>query len=132
LRASGRLAAFTLEQPARGVPAAPKADGAARPSPNPGPATPAGAGQPPKGDTFAQLGAGSGVSTSTAWRYVQEAVTLLSARSPKLAAALRKARQGGLHPLVPGGTPIAPARGRGDRAHYSARPRRPGMNVPVS
>lgn len=37
-----------------------------------------------KGETFDELGAGFGVSTATAWRYVEETVMLLSARSPKL------------------------------------------------
>jgi len=44
------------------------------------------------GETVAELGAGSGVSTSTTWRYVPESVALLSARSPKPAAALRTSR----------------------------------------
>jgi hypothetical protein len=42
-----------------------------------------------KGETFADLAAGFAVSTATAWRYVSEAVALLSARAPKLRAALR-------------------------------------------
>ena len=33
-----------------------------------------------KGDTFAEVAAGFGVGTSTAWRYVNETVALLSAR----------------------------------------------------
>ncbi|MFC4534680.1 helix-turn-helix domain-containing protein [Sphaerisporangium dianthi] len=37
-----------------------------------------------EGETFEQAGAGFGVSAATAWRYVEEAVMLLSARSPKL------------------------------------------------
>jgi hypothetical protein len=44
-----------------------------------------------KGETFAEAGAGFEVSTSTAWRYVEEVVALLSARSPKLTQALAKA-----------------------------------------
>ncbi len=52
-----------------------------------------------KGEAFTELGAGFGVSTSTAWRYVEEAVALLAARSPKLTAALRKAGEDGLHLL---------------------------------
>lgn len=53
-----------------------------------------------KGETFTELGAGFGVSPATAWRYVEETVMLLSARSPKLGQALRKARRDGLHYLV--------------------------------
>src|SRR5215831_11760067 len=44
-----------------------------------------------KGETFAALAAGFGVGTATAWRYVQETVALLAARSPKLDTALRSA-----------------------------------------
>jgi Helix-turn-helix of DDE superfamily endonuclease len=35
-----------------------------------------------KGETFAELAAGFGVGTATAWRYVTETVALLAARSP--------------------------------------------------
>ncbi|SDI11359.1 Helix-turn-helix of DDE superfamily endonuclease [Sinosporangium album] len=34
-----------------------------------------------KGETFRELGAGFGVSAATAWRYVEETVAFLSARS---------------------------------------------------
>jgi hypothetical protein len=34
-----------------------------------------------KGETFAELGAGFGVSTTTAWRYATESVDLLAART---------------------------------------------------
>jgi hypothetical protein len=37
-----------------------------------------------KGETFAGLAAGFGISTATAWRYVTETVAKLAARSPKL------------------------------------------------
>ncbi|MEU4857874.1 MULTISPECIES: transposase family protein [Actinomycetes] len=84
-----------------------------------------------KGETFAELGAGFGVSTSTAWRYVEEAVALLSARSPKLTAALRKATKDGLHLLVLDGTLIACDRVRADRPYYSAKHRCHGMNIQV-
>ncbi|MEW1842133.1 transposase family protein, partial [Nonomuraea angiospora] len=59
-----------------------------------------------KGETYAELAAGFGVSASTAWRYVEETVALLSARSPKLGQALRKAKRDGLHYLVLDGTLI--------------------------
>ncbi|GAA3411971.1 hypothetical protein GCM10018952_22820 [Streptosporangium vulgare] len=45
-----------------------------------------------KSERFVELGAGFGVSTATAWQYVEETVALLSARSPKLGQALRRAR----------------------------------------
>src|SRR6266576_7295300 len=34
-----------------------------------------------KGETFAELAAGFGIGTATAWRYVSETVALLAARS---------------------------------------------------
>jgi len=46
-----------------------------------------------RGETFADLAAGFAVSTATAWRYVNEAVALLSARAPELGAALRAAKR---------------------------------------
>jgi hypothetical protein len=84
-----------------------------------------------KGEPFAELGAGFEVSTSTAWRYVEEAVALLSARSPKLTAALRKAKKDRLHLLVLDGTLIACDRVAADRPYYSAKHRCHGMNVQV-
>jgi len=48
-----------------------------------------------KGDPFAELGAGFGVCTATAWRYVNETVGLLAARAPKLRRALRDAADAG-------------------------------------
>jgi hypothetical protein len=47
-----------------------------------------------KGEPFAEVGAGFGVSTTTCWRYVNETVELLAARAPKLRAALQKAKRG--------------------------------------
>ena len=46
-----------------------------------------------KGDPFAEIAAGFGVSTATAWRYVNETVALLAGRAPKLRRALRDAGQ---------------------------------------
>jgi hypothetical protein len=46
-----------------------------------------------KGGTFAELAAGFGVGTATAWRYVHETVALPAARSPKLRGALRDANR---------------------------------------
>jgi hypothetical protein len=42
-----------------------------------------------KGETFAELAAGFGVGTTTAWRYVNETVALLAVRAPKLGKAVR-------------------------------------------
>jgi hypothetical protein len=49
-----------------------------------------------KGETFADLAAGFGVGTTTAWRYVEEVVTLLAARAPKLRKAVRDAKGPGM------------------------------------
>ncbi len=84
-----------------------------------------------KGETFAELGAGFGVSTTTAWRYVNETVELLAARSPKLAQALRKAVEDGLLHLVLDGTLIPIDRVAADRPFYSGKHRKHGMNLQV-
>jgi hypothetical protein len=84
-----------------------------------------------KGETFAEVGAGFGVSTSTAWRYVEEVVALLSTRSPKLAQVLAKANKDGLTHLILDGTLIYTDRVRADRPYYSGKHRVHGMNVQV-
>jgi len=43
--------------------------------------------------TFADLAAGFGISTATAWRYATETVALLAARFPKPRKALREAKK---------------------------------------
>ena len=48
-----------------------------------------------KGEAFAELAAGFGVGTTTAWRYVEETVALLAARAPKLRTAVRDASKAG-------------------------------------
>jgi hypothetical protein len=45
--------------------------------------------------TFADTGAGFGAGTATAWRYVNETVALLAARSPKLRRAPGDAKDAG-------------------------------------
>jgi len=57
-----------------------------------------------KGETFAELAAGFGIGTATAWRYVTETVALLAARAPKLRRALRDAGK----PGTPTWSPTAP------------------------
>ena len=59
-----------------------------------------------KGETFAELAAGFGVGTATAWRYVREAAALLAARSPKLPRALAQAKAAGHAYVVIDGTLI--------------------------
>ncbi len=82
-----------------------------------------------KGETFAELAAGFGIGTATAWRYVSETVALLAARSPKLPKALRKAKKAGHAYVVIDGTLIPVDRVAADRPFYSGKHRRHGMNL---
>jgi DDE superfamily endonuclease/Helix-turn-helix of DDE superfamily endonuclease len=84
-----------------------------------------------KGETFAELAAGFGIGTSTAWRYVTETVALLAARSPKLRRALAAAKDAGHAYLVIDGTLVPIDRVAADRPFYSGKHRRHGMNLQV-
>jgi DDE superfamily endonuclease len=84
-----------------------------------------------KGDTFAVVAAGFGVSTATAWRYVNETVALLAARAPKLRKAVRDAGKAGHAYVVLDGTLIPVDRVAADRPFYSGKHRRHGMNLQV-
>jgi len=84
-----------------------------------------------KDETYAEVAAGFEVSQSTAWRYVEEAVRLLSARSPKLTRALHKAKEDGLTHIILDGTLIHTDRVRADRPYFSGKHRVHGMNVQV-
>ncbi len=84
-----------------------------------------------KGETFADLAAGFGVGTATAWRYVTETVALLAARSPKLRQAPRDAARAGHAYLVIDGTVIPIDRVAADRPFYTGQHRRHGMNLQV-
>ena len=84
-----------------------------------------------KGETFAELAAGFGVGTTTAWRYVTETVALLAARAPKLRRALAKAKDAGHAYLVIDGTLIPIDRVAADRPFYSGKHRKYGMNLQV-
>ena len=84
-----------------------------------------------KGETFAELAAGFGVGTATAWRYVTETVALLAARSPKLRQALAAAKKAGNAYVVIDGTLIPIDRVAADRPFYSGKHRRHGMNLQV-
>jgi len=83
------------------------------------------------GETFAELAAGFGIGTATAWRYVTETVGLLAARSPKLPTALRDAKQPGHAYVVIDGTLIPIDRVAADRPFYSGKHRRHDMNLQV-
>jgi hypothetical protein len=84
-----------------------------------------------KGDTFAELAAGFGVGTATAWRYVSETVGLLAARAPKLRTAIRDAKKAGYAYVVVDGTLIPVDRVAADRPFYSGKHKRHGMNLQV-
>ena len=84
-----------------------------------------------KGETFAEVAAGFGVGTSTAWRYVNETVALLAARAPKLRAAVRDATKAGHAYVVLDGTLIPVDRVAADRPFYSGKHKRHGMNLQV-
>jgi len=84
-----------------------------------------------KGETFADLAAGFGIGTSTAWRYVTETTALLAARSPKLRQALAGAKKAGHAYVIIDGTLIPIDRVAADRPFYSGKHRRHGMNLQV-
>jgi hypothetical protein len=84
-----------------------------------------------KGETFADLAAGSGVGRTTAWRYVQETVALLAARAPKLRQAVRDAKKAGHAYVVLDGTLIPIDRVAADRPFYSGKHKKHGMNLQV-
>jgi len=85
-----------------------------------------------------RLGAGSGISQATAYRYKDEAVEVLAARAPSLRQALDKAAGQGLAYLILDGTLISSDRcaakktsrkGQEIDAWYSAKAREPAGNV---
>ena len=84
-----------------------------------------------KGETFAELAAGFGVGTATAWRYVTETTALLAARSPKPRQALRAASKAGHAHLVIDGTLIPIDRVAADRPFYSGKQHKHAMNPHV-
>ena len=84
-----------------------------------------------KGEVFADLAAGFGVGTATAWRYARETITLLAARAPKLRGALAAAKKDGHAFVVLDGTLIPIDRVAADRPFYSGKHRKHGMNLQV-
>lgn len=70
-----------------------------------------------KNETFAQVGAGFGVSESAAWRYVDETVEVLAARAPGLHEALVGLGEGDF--VIVDGTLIPTDRIRADESYYS-------------
>ena len=84
-----------------------------------------------KGEAFAELAAGFGVGTTTAWRYVEETIALLAARAPKLRKAARDAKKAGHAYVVVDGTLIPIDRVAADRPFYSGKHKKHGMNLQV-
>jgi hypothetical protein len=81
------------------------------------------------GHTYAQLAAGFGVGTTTAYRYVAEAVDLLAALAPTLADAVRTASTKAY--VLLDGTLLPIDRVAADRPFYSGKHKKHGMNVQV-
>ena len=81
------------------------------------------------GDTYARLGAGFGISTTTAFRYIREALALLAAQAPTLDQVVYRASR--LLYLILDGTLIPIDRIAEDRPYYSGKHKRHGVNVQV-
>ncbi|MGW1898921.1 transposase family protein [Streptomyces hirsutus] len=81
------------------------------------------------GHTYAQLAAGFGVGTTTAYRYVTEAVQLLATLALSLTDAVRTASVKAY--LILDGTLLPIDRIAADRPYYSGKHRKHGMNVQV-
>jgi hypothetical protein len=84
-----------------------------------------------KGETFTEVAAGFGVGVATAWRYVNETVSLLAAGAPKLRRAVRDAKRKGHAYVVVDGTLIPIDRVAADRPFYSGKHKKHGMNLQV-
>ncbi|GHE12091.1 hypothetical protein GCM10010339_74210 [Streptomyces alanosinicus] len=82
-----------------------------------------------KNETFAQVGAGFGVSEATAWRYVDETLEVLAAWAPGLHEALVGLGEGDF--VIVDGTLIPTDRIRADEPYYSRKHKKHGMNVQV-
>ncbi|MEW1905168.1 transposase family protein [Streptomyces sp. NPDC086147] len=83
-----------------------------------------------KNETLPALAAGFGVSTATAWRYVDETLDVLAAWAPGLHEALTGLGEGD-HVIVDG-TLIPIDRIAADEPYYSVKHRKHGMNVQVT
>ncbi|MDX2587673.1 IS5 family transposase [Streptomyces sp. WI04-05B] len=81
------------------------------------------------GHTYSQLAAGFGVGTTTAYRYVTEAVDLLAALAPTLADAVRTASTKAF--VLLDGTLLPIDRIAADQPFYSGKHKKHGMNVQV-
>jgi hypothetical protein len=81
------------------------------------------------GHTYAQLAAGFGVGTTTAYRYIAEAIDVLAALAPTLAEAIKTASAKAY--VMLDGTLLPIDRIAADRPYYSGKHKKHGMNVQV-
>ncbi|MFI6645940.1 transposase family protein [Streptomyces sp. NPDC050504] len=81
------------------------------------------------GDTYAQLASGFGIGIATVYRYIREAVEVLSALAPSLAEAMKTARAKAF--VILDGTLLPIDRIAADTPYYSGKHKRHGMNVQV-
>jgi hypothetical protein len=81
------------------------------------------------GDTYGRLAAGFDIGVTTAWRYVQEVIALLSAIADDLDAAMQ--RIGALAYAILNGTLIPIDRVADQKPYYSGTHKRHGVNVQV-
>ncbi|NJQ14078.1 IS5 family transposase [Streptomyces bohaiensis] len=81
------------------------------------------------GHPYAQLAAGFGIGTTTAYRYIAEAVEVLAALAPSLAEAARTASAKAF--VLLDGTLLPIDRVAADRPFYSGKHKKHGMNVQV-
>jgi hypothetical protein len=80
------------------------------------------------GDTCTRLAAGFEIGIATAWRYVQEAIALLSAATDDLDTAMRRIRA--LAYAILDGTLIPIDRVADQKPYYSGKHKRHGVNRP--
>jgi len=81
------------------------------------------------GHPYAQLAAGFGIGTTTAYRYISEAVDLPAALAPTLEQAVREASRRAFALLD--GTLLPIDRIAADRPFYSGKHKKHGMNVQI-
>ncbi|MFB7224454.1 transposase family protein [Streptomyces sp. NPDC056227] len=81
------------------------------------------------GDTYAQLAAGFGIGIATVFRYIREAVEVLSTLAPTLAEAMKTIRTKAF--VILDGTLLPIDRIAAHTPYYSGKHKRHGMNVQV-
>jgi DDE superfamily endonuclease/Helix-turn-helix of DDE superfamily endonuclease len=81
------------------------------------------------GDTYTRLAAGFEIGIATAWRYVQEAIALLSKAADDLDTAMQRIRH--LAYAILDGTLIPIDRVADQKPYYSGKHKRHGVNVQV-